>query len=220
MTNYLKKIGSDLNLPLSAGDEIKLRDGASYSWFGEIEAVSISSSSTAGAGLKTRSLGMPLTQTVLTCNEDTQIFAKIGTKREIWSVDLSGDLPILFRGKYYLGHTGDVELQAKKVSFDHLMFFVEAKGSGMLYLALPKALTKIGLKGRKLSTNTNNIAVICGSPEVRKRTNKEEFKMLFKRGGLTQIDIGEIEGADEVYLSGGQVKKPFSFFSGEDEDDA
>lgn len=213
----LEKIGAELWTDLKPGEELRLRDGAALTWFGGVEDIEAAGVKATGAGLKNRAVGMPLMQTSITTQTPTSILAKFGTKAEIWSLKLDGS-SVYFKGAFYLGHIGDVELSAKKLSFDNLLFMVEPKGTGTVYLALPKGLSKIPVGARRISTPYDRIALIIGEPEFQKYSTKEEFKHIFRKGGWARASACEMTGADTLYIYGGKINAPMSAFSDDDDD--
>jgi len=123
---------------------------------------------------------MPLVETRISCNEPVQLLAKFGTKAEAWKIELD-DTPVFFKGAFYLGHRGDVQFSARNISGMDLVFMIEPKGSGTLYLALPKSTISFPVKGKTVSTPYDKIAIIVGKPAFRQETVKSDFRNLFKR---------------------------------------
>jgi len=220
MDGPLKKHGYELRIDIQPGEEIRLRNGASCSWAGEIEDVTMAQVNAIGSGLKNRAVGMPLMQTAVTSKIETEIIAKFGTKKEIWSLPVKDSDIIYFKGSLYLGHSGRLTFDARKISFNNLMFRVQPKGEGTLFLGLPKGLTSLALEGKTYCTNADYVAVIIGEPAIRELSSKEEFKILKKKGGFKSLDTREMTGADRIYIYGGETKKPFAFFMGGDDDEA
>ncbi len=213
----IEKIGSDLWIDMSPGEEIRLRNGASLSWFGELDDVIATDARAKGSGIGKRSVGMPIMQKSLVSKTSTRLLAKFGSKYDVWAISLDGESPFFFRGKFYLGQRGPLTFEVKRLSLDHFLFLVQPKGKGMLYLALPKDLTQIALEGRTLTTTTDNIAMIPGEADLRKLSSKEELKMMFRKGGWKSFDFGQLSGVEHIWLHGGEVEQPFSLFgSGDD----
>jgi len=203
----VEKIGNEIWFDVGPEQELRLRHGPQLTWFGAEDDVLVTSVKATSAGLKKRALKMPLVESSITANAPISVLAKIGTKLEVWKVNLT-DMPFYFKGQFYLGHSGEMNFTARKLDFDNFQFMIEPKGNGTLYLALPKGITNLDVKGRKISTPSDKIAIIIGNPEFKKQTNREELKSLFSKGGWARTGACEMTGVEQLYIYGGTVNSP------------
>lgn len=211
----LEKLGSDVWFDLQPGEDLRLRHGPALSWFGPRETMTVSNEKAVGASLKNRALKLPLVESVISVAKPARLLAKFGTKVEVWALELD-DQPVYFRGSFYLGHKGDISLTARKLSFNDLVFMVEPKGTGTIYLALPKNTQSIALDGQSICVPSDTIALIKGEPEFKAQGLLNETKDIFKKGGWARNIAAEISAADEIYIFGGSVKSLFSSSSDEE----
>jgi len=211
----IEKLGSRLWFDLNPGDVVHLRQGPALSWKGPRGVMNASTVKAVGAGLKSRALKMPLLQTKLEVTDPTRVLVQFGTKVEAWSVEMS-DQPIFFKGAFYLGHKGDITLAARKLSLGDAVFLVEAKGSGILYLGLPKNVHAIPVGDTTYCIQSDSIALIKGEPQFNAMGLVEETKDIFKKGGWIRNTAAEISGAEEIWAHGGAMKGILS--SADDED--
>jgi len=220
----LKKVGSDIWFNLEPGENIRFRQGPNFTWFGprenliasRMKAISSGLKTRAfGAGIKNRAVGLPLIETDIAVTEPTKLLARVGTKVEIWELELD-DQPVYFKGAFYLGHRGDITLKARKLNFNDFIFMVEPGGTGTVFLAFPKNILRLPLNGGTICTPNDTIALIMGEPNFENISLKKEAKDIFSKGGWTRNSACEISNAEEIYIYGGSVKSLFSSSSDEE----
>ena len=213
----IEKMGSDVWFDMKAGDELRLRLGPVLSWIGSKETLTVSPEKAIGAGIKNGALGLPLIESRIQCNAPTRLLTKIGTKVEIWKVELD-DTPVYFKGAFYLGHQGDVTLNTRNPGGMNFIFMIEPKGVGTIYLALPKTTMKLPMDAKMICMPYDRIAIITGDPSFRTETIKSDLKNIRKKGFWARTTSCEITNHEELYIYGGTVKGLFSGSSDDDED--
>lgn len=211
----LNKIGADIWFDLDPSESLYLRQGPALTWFGPREQFTATGVKAVGAGVKNRALKLPVIETKITVAKPMKMLARVGTKVEVWELEL-GDKPVFFKGAFYLGHKGDITLTARKLNAGDLLFMVEPKGTGKVYLAFPKNVIGLPLNGKTVCTPSDTIALIIGQPEFKNEGLKAELRDLLKKGAWTRGSSSEISQAEEIYIYGGSVKSLFSSSSDEE----
>jgi uncharacterized protein (TIGR00266 family) len=195
---------STLVASLAPGESITVEAGAMMAMEGEIEIKTKS-----GGLFKAIAGGEPLFRNIFTAQSPAEVTVSPPVPGDIVQIELGK--PVIINSSCYLAHSGDVEFKTvwkglKGVFGRGGLFWLEARGSGTLWLnSYGKIIEKVLRGGKLTADNTHLVSMDSGlSWKVRKIGGLKTF--MFGGEGL----VFDVEGQGRVYL---QTRNPSIFFA-------